>query len=68
METKTIGSWLNELANGDTCTEEDERMMKATLNRIGVNASVTCGLVYLRPPCQPLSIQQMAKELLKRMG
>ena len=69
---QTVQEWLQELANGDTSTDADERKMNNLLKSLHFdNAIVVYGIVYLdgqgtiQNP--PMAIQQMAKHLLDAM-
>ena len=71
METKekTVKQWLGDLASTNTSTEYDERMMQNLTRRCGFPKSiVTCGIVYLEGYGDPLPINTMASEILKRQS
>ncbi|MFA5298882.1 MAG: hypothetical protein WC389_11810 [Lutibacter sp.] len=73
METKemTVKEFLTYLSTGNTSTEYDEKYMTILLHRCGFKqAVITCGIVYLEGQgsndCPPMSINQIAQEILKR--
>jgi len=65
----TVKEWLQDLAETNTSTEYDERMMQKLTRKCGfVNCVVTCGIVYLEGKGDPMSIHTIAKEILKRQS
>jgi hypothetical protein len=70
-KNQSVGEFLKELANSNSSTEQDEKFMTSLLHRCGFSkAYVTCGIVYLEGQgnqnCPPMSINQIAQEILKR--
>ena len=63
----TIREYLVELSNKTTTTQEDDVALGRIFRQmLGVSSAVvTCGCVYISPPCPPCSIQQGAKMVLK---
>ena len=67
----TIKEWLQELANTDTSTEYDARMMQNLTRKCGFpKCIVTCGIVYLEGKgtidAPPMSIHALAKTILAK--
>ena len=72
VETKqqTLKEWLQDVANTDTSSERDSRMMENLLHRVGFpSARVVVGIVYLEGKgtmeAPPTSIHSIARMLLK---
>ena len=68
---ETIGQWLEQLAVGDSCTEQDCHKMQNLLRRVGFSkAVVALGIVY--PEGQgtmefpPVGINLMAGLLVRK--
>ena len=64
-KAEQIKADLKRLAEGTSCTEQDERLVQSLLRFIGMpRAVVTCGIVYPEGTGQPFSIHSIAKQLL----
>lgn len=59
---ETVKDWLNRVADTNTSTELDSRMMENMLRRVGFPlARVVIGIVYLEGYGPPIDIHTMAK-------
>jgi hypothetical protein len=62
----TIREELQRIAESNSCSERDERLVEKVLHRLGYPlAVVTYGIVYLEGQGKPDSIQQTCKALLE---
>ena len=66
---RTIREYLEELANGQTSTVDDEKLIEYVMFRAKIAGRVTGGIVYLQPyDHEPIDIHTFAKMLLGRLG
>ena len=64
MAENRASQWLEALADSDTSTEDDSRMMQRLLRQLGFpRAVVIYGVAYLEGHGRPDSIQAMARHL-----
>ena len=62
---RTVQEWLNDLATSKDSSGTDWNKFENMLRRIGYpNASVTYGMVYYNGYGRPVSIHDVAKELV----
>jgi len=66
---RTIREYLEDLANRQTSTVDDEKLIEYVMFRAKITGRVTGGIVYLQPyDHEPIDIHTFAKMLLGRLG
>jgi len=68
---RTVKQWLEELATGESSTQEDEAKLSNLLHQYGFpGAVITCGIVYLEGhgtiEAPPMPIQTIATMILTK--
>ena len=66
---RTIREYLEELANRNNSTVDDEKLIEYVMFRMQLSGRVAGGIVYLQPyDHEPIDIHTFAKMLLGRLG
>jgi len=68
LKEKTHKEYLTELAESDTCSEDQEKIILYWAYQLGFNnAVVTCGIIYPEGIGHAFSCNQFAKSVLKQL-
>ena len=63
---RTIREYLEDLANRQTSTVDDEKLIEYVMFRAKITGRVTGGIVYIEPyNTQPIDIHTFARTILK---